>query len=93
MNSEELKRGPGIMDETLEVTAYCGYRGEEVPRTFSLHKKTIEVIEITDAWIEEDPGDRTRKRFFKVKGSDGHAHQIYYNEQASAWFYVRKKKE
>jgi len=82
-----------MMDEILEVIAYSGYRGEEVPRTFSLNKGRIEVIKVTNAWIEEDPGNRVRKRFFTVKGNDGHAHQIYYNEQASAWFYVQKKKE
>jgi hypothetical protein len=81
-----------MMDEILEVIAYSGYRGEEVPRAFSLRKKRIEVVEIMGTWIEEGLGNRARKRFFKVKGNDGHVHQIYYNEQALAWFYVQKKK-
>ena len=93
MTREDLTRGADMMDEVLEVIAYCGYRGEEVPRTFSLHTKRIEVVEIIDAWIEESPGDRVRKRFFKVEGSDGHAHLIYYHEQATAWFYAQIKKE
>ena len=79
-----------MMDEMIEVIAYAGYRGEEVPRTFSLHGKRIEVVEITSAWTEEDLANRARKRFFKIRGSDGHAHQIYHNEQTSAWFYVQK---
>ncbi len=82
-----------MLAETIEVIAYSGYRGEEVPRAFYLHGKRLDVVEITGAWTEEDPGNRVRKRFFKVKGSDGLAHQIYYNEQASAWFYVQHTKE
>ncbi|HXY55360.1 MAG TPA: DUF6504 family protein [Nitrospirota bacterium] len=82
-----------MMDEMIEVIAYAGYRGEEIPRTFSLHGKRTEVVEIASAWTEEDPGNRARKRFFKVRGSDGRAHQIYHDEQTSAWFYVQKKQE
>jgi hypothetical protein len=78
-----------MTDETLEVTAYAGYRGEEVPRAFSLHNKRIEVIGIAEAWIEEGTGNRARKRFFKVQGSDGCTHKFYYNEQVMAWFYVQ----
>jgi hypothetical protein len=81
-----------MMDEILEVIAYSGYRGEEVPRAFSLHKKRIEVVEIMGTWIEEGLENRARKRFFTVKGNDGHAHQIYYNEQTLTWFYVQEKK-
>lgn len=81
-----------MMDEILEVIAYSGYRGEEVPRTFFLHEKRIEVVEVMRTWIEEGQGNRERKRFFRIKGSDGHTHQIYHSEQAMAWFYVREKK-
>jgi hypothetical protein len=81
-----------MMDEILEVIAYSGYRGEEVPRVFSLHKKRIEVVEIMDTWIVEGLENRARKRFFKVKGNDGNTHRIYYDEKALAWFYVQKKK-
>lgn len=82
-----------MIDEMLEVITYSGYRGEEVPRGFSLHEKRVEVVEILDTWIEEDFTNKVRKRFFKVKGKDGDTHQIYYNEKTLAWFYVQIKKE
>jgi hypothetical protein len=80
-----------MVDEILEVITYSGYRGEEVPRGFSLHEKRVEVVEILDTWIEEDFANKVRKRFFKVKGKDRDTHQIYYDEKALAWFYVQKK--
>jgi hypothetical protein len=82
-----------MMDEIIEVIAYSGYRGEEVPRVFLLHEKRVEAVEILDTWIEEDFASKVRKRYFKVKGNDGDTHQIYYNEKTLAWFYVQKKKE
>jgi len=39
-------------------------------------------------WIEEGIEDRVRKRFFKVKGSDGKTHKIYYDEKEMEWFYM-----
>lgn len=82
-----------MIDEIIEVITYSGYRGEEVPRGYSLHEKRVDVVEILDTWIEEDFANKVRKRFFKVKGKDGDTHQIYYNEKTLAWFYVQKKKE
>lgn len=80
-----------MIDEILEVVTYSGYRGEEVPREFSLHEKRVEVVEILNTWIEEDFANKVRKRFFKVKGKDRDTHQIYYNEKTLTWFYVQKK--
>jgi hypothetical protein len=82
-----------MMDKIIEVIAYSGYRGEEVPRVFILHEKRVEAVEILDTWIGEDFASKGRKRYFKVKGNDGYTHQIYYNEKTLAWFYVQKKKE
>jgi hypothetical protein len=82
-----------MIDEIIEVIAYSGYRGEEVPRVFRLHEKRVEVVEIQDTWIGEDCSSKVRKRYFKVKGNDGETHQIYYNEMTLAWFYMQKKKE
>lgn len=74
--------------QRIKVIAYSGYRAEETPRTIILHDKKIEVFEILNRWIEEGFEDRARKRFFKVKGSDGNTHKIYYDEEAKEWFYV-----
>lgn len=73
-------------EERIKVVAYAGSRGEETPRSFVLRNDRIEVIQIVDMWIEEGPEGRSRKRFFKLRGSDGHAHRIYYDETAMEWF-------
>jgi len=80
-----------MLDEIIEVVTYSGYRGDEVPRQFFLHKKRIEIVEIRDRWIEEDFASKVRKRFFKVKGNDGNTHRIYYNEKTLEWIYAQKK--
>jgi hypothetical protein len=76
--------------ERIKVIAYSGYRGEETPRTILLHGKRIEVIEILKQWIEERSDDRSRKRFYQVKGSDGNLHRIYYDEKVMEWFHINK---
>ena len=55
----------------ISVTAHAGYKGEETPKAFSLKDEKIHVVEILERWIEEGIYSRLRKRYFKVKGSDG----------------------
>jgi len=73
-------------EEKIRVIAYSGYRGEETPRTILLHGERIEVFEILRQWIEEKSGDRAKKRFYQVKGSDGNLYMIYFDEKAMEWF-------
>jgi nucleoside-triphosphatase len=77
-------------EEKIEVIAYSGYRDEEAPRTILFHGERIEVIEILKRWIEEISEVRSRKRFFKIKGSDGAVYLIYYDEKVMGWFHVVK---
>ena len=70
----------------IDVIAYSGYRGEETPRAFILHGEKIEIVQILKRWVEEEVGQRTRKRYFEVRGSDGKAHLLYYDEAAREWF-------
>ena len=79
-----------MSEEKIEVIAYSGYRGEETPRTILLHGERIEVFEILRQWIEEKSGDRARKRFYQVKGSDGNLYMIYFDEKAMEWFCIHK---
>jgi len=72
----------------IEVLAYSGYRGEETPRTILLRGERIEVIEILNQWIEERSDDRTRKRFYQIKGNDGVLHRIHYDEKMMGWFHA-----
>ena len=76
-----------MSEEKIRVIAYSGHKGEEIPRAFMLGGKRIEVVEIQESWIEEGIGDRTTKRLFKVKGSDGRIHKIFYDEKAAEWYY------
>jgi hypothetical protein len=80
----------GGLEEKIKVMAYSGYRGEETPRAIFLHGQRIKVTEILNQWIEESSDDRSRKRFYKIKGSDKAIHVIYYDEKAVEWFHVKK---
>ncbi len=76
-----------VVDEQIMVTAYSGYRGEETPREFMFHGKKVKVVEILRAWIEQGINNKTTKRFFEVKGSDGSTRKIHYDEDEKIWFY------
>jgi hypothetical protein len=74
-------------DIRIDVMTYSGYRGEETPWSILIHHERIEVVAILKRWIEEGIENKVRKRFFKVKGSDGKKHKIYYDEKEMGWFY------
>ena len=78
-----------LFEESIEVLAYSGYRGEETPTTVVLRGRRIEVIEILEQWIEEKSEDRSRRRCFKIKGRDGAFHLICYDEKLTEWFYAK----
>lgn len=78
-----------MSEEKIRVMAYSGYRGEETPRAFMLDDRRTEVAEIQERWTEEGMGDRSTKRFFKVKGSDGGIYKIFYDEKTAEWYYRR----
>jgi len=75
------------MGERIKVIAYSGYRGEETPRVFLIHGERIEVVEIERRWTEEEAERGPRRRFFRVRGSDGRRHELHYDEEAMAWHY------
>jgi len=78
--------------ERIKVIAHSGYRGEETPMALILNDEKIEVTEILDRWVEEDLEDRSRKRFFLLKGRDGKRHKLYYAEELMEWYYVGKER-
>jgi len=78
-----------MSEEKIHVIAYSGYRGEETPRAFMPGGRRIEVVEIQERWIEEGIGDGATKRYFKVKGSDGGIHNIFYDEKTAEWYYKK----
>ncbi len=77
-----------MSDRRIDVVCYAGYRGEERPRAFVLGEERIEVASIIREWTEEGEKDRTRRRFFRIKGSDGFNYTLYHDEEKSAWFFA-----
>jgi hypothetical protein len=70
----------------INVTSYAGYRGEEMPRSFMIDSRSIEVEEVARMWTEEDRITRRKKRFFRVKGRDSHRYVLYNDEESMAWY-------
>lgn len=73
-------------EKKIEVIAYSGYKAEESPRFFFLDRERLEVLRVMKMWIEEGIDDRRRKRFFRIKASDGYIHTLYYDESMRSWF-------
>jgi len=72
--------------ERIDVRSYAGYRAEEMPRSLLVHGEDIHVTQILDLWVEEGVEDTARKRFFRVRGSDGLIYKIYADEKNHEWF-------
>ena len=64
-------------DKKITVITYSGYRNDERPRAFILFDEEITVKETFNKWIEDDFKDKSRKRYFSVKGSDGYIYKIW----------------
>jgi hypothetical protein len=75
-----------MSDVKIELSAYSGSRGDEIPRAFILNNEKVEIVAILNRWIEEASADTRRKRFFHVKGSDGYTYKVYFDESEKAWF-------
>jgi hypothetical protein len=86
-NSCDGAEEPFMRTERIDVISYSGRKGDERPETFILRGLRIDVLEISSRWIEEGLKDRVRKRYFRVKGSDGNTHRIYYDEDKGEWYY------
>jgi len=80
------------MDKKIKVSFYSGYRGEESPRTFFIDNEKVDVLDYVIMWIEERETNREQKRFFKVRGSDGFVHTVYYDFESMEWFYRGREK-
>ena len=74
--------------ERIDVISYSGRKGDERPVTFILRGLRIDVVEIGDSWIEEGFKDKVQKRYFRVKGSNGNTHRIYYDGNTREWYYA-----
>jgi hypothetical protein len=75
-------------EEQIDVISYSGSKGDERPLIFNHQGLRIDVLEILDRWVEEGFDDKVRKRYFRVKGSDGDTHRISFNENILRWYYT-----
>lgn len=81
--------GAAMAEETVRVISYAGGRGEESPRSFYLDGARIEVEEVLRSWIGEKKEGKCRRRFFRVRGSDGAEHLLSCDERLGTWFLSR----
>lgn len=72
--------------QNIRVITHSGYRGDEKLLAFFINDEKITVVEILDMWIEESLHDKTRKRFFVVRGNDEKKYKIYNHEETLEWF-------
>lgn len=63
----------------IRVECYAGYRGEQEPRAFWLGERRIAAVEILDRWMAPD------RRYFRVRGDDGHVYILRSDEVKSEW--------
>lgn len=81
-----------MKDWKVTVIAYAGGRGEESPRAFIRGGVRVSVEEVLRAWVGEEEGSRERRRFFRVRGSDGGEYLLVYEELQGKWF-LREEEE
>lgn len=77
-----------VSGKKIKVRAYSAYRGEEEPRSFNIGNDRIDVLSIIESWLEEEKEKQGIRKFFKVEGSDGYVHTIFYDEASREWFLV-----
>ncbi|MBP7149781.1 MAG: hypothetical protein KBD01_19825 [Acidobacteria bacterium] len=63
----------------VHVECHAGHRGEETPRRFVVHGRTVEVAEVIDRWLAPD------HRYFKVRGGDGIVYLLRHDVDAECW--------
>jgi hypothetical protein len=63
----------------VRVECYAGHRGEETPRRLWLDDRSIELIELLDAWLGPD------HRYFKLRGADGATYILRHDQPSGRW--------
>ena len=63
----------------FQVQCYAGHRGEETPRVLRIDGRTVNVVEVLDAWLAPD------HRYFKLKGDDGDTYIVRHDSVKGTW--------
>ena len=69
----------------VDVECYAGFRGDEVPRRFSIGPRHVEVTEVLDRWMS------TEHRYFRVRGDDGRVYLLRQDSALGHWELTRLK--
>ncbi len=75
----ETTDSPRMKKIPIRVECSAGHRGEQIPHTFHLKDRDIEVVEVFDSWLALD------HRYFKVKGHDGGLYILRHDVPAEEW--------
>lgn len=77
--------------EEIAVECYSGYKGEEIPRSFTHQNRRFEILEILDRWYEGriDPTGLLQN-YFKVKIREGEIFLLRYTPRFQTWTLCRK---
>lgn len=68
-----------LVDTTIHVETYSGYKADERPVRFVLAGRTFEVQDIEDRWYS--PG----ATYFRVLASDGNRYVLRHDEAQGSW--------
>lgn len=68
-----------INPSVVKVVCYAGYRAEETPMRFYPCKRSVEVIEVLDRWL--DPAHR----YFKLRGDDNGIYVLRHSIDDDCW--------
>jgi hypothetical protein len=64
---------------TVRVECYAGHRGEETPRRLWFDGRSVELVELQDAWLAPD------HRYFKMRGADGATYILRHDQPGGCW--------
>ncbi len=71
----------------VTVDAYAGYKGEETPRSFSIHGVHFVVQEVVDRWYSETHS------YFRVRTDKGHRYVLRYDLDSFQWELVMREEK
>ena len=63
----------------LQVACYSGHRADEEPRRFWFGRRTVEVTEVLDRWLDPE------HRYFKVRGNDAVVYILRQDTATDRW--------
>jgi hypothetical protein len=67
------------IEKNIVVNAYYGYKANERPVDFTIGDRKVEIVDITNRWVEPD------RDCFKVKGSNGKIYCLYWLREEDLW--------